>query len=470
MARVWIIVWEDGTLSHNLPSNIATDVEDYCQLQHSLKANSNGTANSGRPKPKKPKNPRNNQPGTGPSGQKQQSTTNSTQPPSVQQTTSNPSNVTSVPFVPLPAPPPTLPTVNPIMTSKSTYRPAAQRATTQPATSSIQVPSAPPSMGRSTTQPTSPTPLTKQNLESFSGTFSKPNCRAQWGEDMSTTSDVYVPPKKLTTTLRLLDSSGWPDSSEYEKSECQAQITSKNAVLIVILETVANHFKDGWKHPEKRRPRIKRIYVVDLPDHLNESYKEYKEMLERQHGWSGVNEQLVFHGTSRTCSLGAGEGYIDTLCERTTCVLCCILKTSFLVSKCGTAGRTFNRFGPGIYTSSVSSKADDYTNAPRYSDDRIIIVARVALGKSSVLYRTTEYITEAPIGYDSVLGEVGIHLNYNEQVLYKDEAIRPAYIVVYESPAAAPAAPAPRPAPPTTWSNPAPTTTNSSSSGGCTIM
>lgn len=47
-------------------------------------------------------------------------------------------------------------------------------------------------------------------------------------------------------------------------------------------------------------------------------------------------------------------------------------------------------------------RADDYTNAPRYSDDRIIIVARVALGKSNVLYRTTEYLTEAPIGYDSV--------------------------------------------------------------------
>ncbi|KAG9044297.1 hypothetical protein FS837_008389 [Tulasnella sp. UAMH 9824] len=450
MARVWIIVWEDGTLSHNLPSNIATDVEDYCQLQHSLKASSNGPPNSGRPNPRKGRNPRNNQPGAGPSAQKQQSTTNSTQPSSAQQTTNNPSNVTSAPVVPLPAPPPTLPTVNPIVTSTSTYRPAAQRATTQPATSSVHVPKAPPPMGRSTTQPTSPTPLTKQNLESFSSTFSQSNCRARRSEEMSI--DVYVPPKKLTTTLRLLNSAAWSDKLEYEK--------------------IVDLFEDGWKHPEKARAMIKRIFVVSLPDHLNESYQEYKDMLERQNGWTGANEQLVFHGTSRECSLGE-EAYRSTLCESTTCTLCCILRNSFLVSKSGSAGRTFKRFGPGIYTSSVSSKADDYTKSPWFSDDRVIIVARVALGKSSIQYQTTQHLTEPPIGYDSVLGEVGIHLNYNEQVLYKDEAIRPAYIVVYErAPAAAPPAPpapAPRPAP-TTWSNPAPTRTTNSSSSGCTIM
>ncbi|KAG8914618.1 hypothetical protein FRC00_012014 [Tulasnella sp. 408] len=426
MARVWIIVWEDGTLSHNLPSNIATDVEDYCQLQHSLKANSNGPPNSGRPNPRKARNPRNNQPGTGHSAQKQQSKTNSTQPSSAQQTTNNPPNVTSVPVAPLPAP---LPTVNPIVTSTSTYRPAAQRATTQPATTSIH---APPSMGRSNTQPTSPTPLTRQNLESLSGTFSQSNRRAQWAEDVSMTSDVYVPPKKLTTTLRLLNSAVWSDKLEYEK--------------------IADLFEDGWKHPEKSRARIKRIFVVSLPDHLNESYQEYKDMLERQNGWVGANEQLVFHGTSRECPLGE-ESYRSTLCESMTCTLCCILKNSFLVSKSGSAGRAFKRFGPGIYTSSVSSKADDYTKSPWLSDDRVIVVARVALGKTSILYQTTQHLTEPPIGYDSVL--------------YKDEAIRPAYIIVYDRVPAAPSVPPPRPAPRTTTTT---TTTNSSTSSGCTIM
>lgn len=31
-----------------------------------------------------------------------------------------------------------------------------------------------------------------------------------------------------------------------------------------------------------------------------------------------------------------------------------------------------------------------------------------------------------------VLGEVGQELNYDEQVVYRDDAIRPAYLVIYE--------------------------------------
>ncbi|KIO27727.1 hypothetical protein M407DRAFT_37603, partial [Tulasnella calospora MUT 4182] len=138
-----------------------------------------------------------------------------------------------------------------------------------------------------------------------------------------------------------------------------------------------------------------------------------------------------FHGTSRHCYLGEYEGYV-TMCELAICSLCSILRTSFLVTKAGSAGRSFKRFGPGIYTSTVSSKADDYANKPSYSENKVVLVAKVALGKEGVLYQTTQDLTGPPYGYDSVLGEVGVDLNYDEQVLYKDEAIRPAYVVIYE--------------------------------------
>lgn len=54
MARIRIIVWQDGTLSHDLPSNIASELEDYCQLQHYLKPNGNqpNPRRQKRPKPK----------------------------------------------------------------------------------------------------------------------------------------------------------------------------------------------------------------------------------------------------------------------------------------------------------------------------------------------------------------------------------------------------------------------------------
>lgn len=91
------------------------------------------------------------------------------------------------------------------------------------------------------------------------------------------------------------------------------------------------------------------------------------------------------------------------------------------------------RFGHGIYTSGVSSKADDYTNDLSNSPNRIVLVARAALGKGKVFRRNTESLRGPPSGYDSVLGEVGFDLNYDEQVLFRDDAIRPAYIIIYES-------------------------------------
>lgn len=103
------------------------------------------------------------------------------------------------------------------------------------------------------------------------------------------------------------------------------------------------------------------------------------------------------------------------------------------------------------------NRADDYTNELSFSNNRVVIVAKAALGKGSVQYCNSHYLTEPPDGCDSVscsfsfnssssqsthyiplqvLGEVGIDLNYDEQVLFRDEAIRPAFVIIYsdESP------------------------------------
>ncbi|KAG8924075.1 hypothetical protein FRC01_011967, partial [Tulasnella sp. 417] len=99
----------------------------------------------------------------------------------------------------------------------------------------------------------------------------------------------------------------------------------------------------------------------------------------------------------------------------------------------GTApDRNFLRFGHGIYTTSVSSKADDYTDNLTYSQNRVLIVAKALLGRAAVIHRTTQTLMDPPAGFDSVLGGVGVDLNYDEQVLYRDDAIRPAYLIVYE--------------------------------------
>ncbi|KAG8997536.1 hypothetical protein FRB90_012489, partial [Tulasnella sp. 427] len=470
MSRTWIIVWDDGTLSHNLPPNIANVVNDYCQLHYSLKKVANGAKRKAPRVKSAGRNELSSLTASSPSAQQMTSTqaasptpieslltappvvpisfptsTKTAQPEPSAQPTSPILNPPSMPrdIVPSAAPSPTVP--RPIQRTPSLQR-------VQPATPSVQSPVArstaptqpPPAFNTWQIPRATPAPPIARTTAPFGGVRrfrwlddEEDDC---WGESWADeeedycwgrSSSYYVsppsPPKKMTTTLRLLDRDGFVDDYEYEK--------------------ISGLFRDGWQHSGKVRPKVLRIFAVSLPDHLSESYESYKASLGRRHGWDGINERYLFHGTHRYCSVGERDNDTE-LCEHSICSFCSILRTSFSISKAGSAGRLFQRFGTGIYTSSVSSKADDYSNEHVYRETKAVIVARVALGKSSALHRDMVHLTAAPYGYGSALGEVGISLNHDEQVLYKDEAIRPAYVVVYEKPTpVVVASPPPRPAP-----------------------
>jgi hypothetical protein len=64
------------------------------------------------------------------------------------------------------------------------------------------------------------------------------------------------------------------------------------------------------------------------------------------------NERLLWHGTVRACSLG--EPGQNMFCTDLNCSLCSIARGSFNLANAKTSA--FQRFGPGIYTSSKSSK------------------------------------------------------------------------------------------------------------------
>ncbi|KAG9048913.1 hypothetical protein FS837_011727 [Tulasnella sp. UAMH 9824] len=153
------------------------------------------------------------------------------------------------------------------------------------------------------------------------------------------------------------------------------------------------------------------LRLLDIGDRYD---KEEYSRSERSRDDSGVNEKLLFHGTARHCWLGDGDSFIN-LCKKSACSLCNILRQSFSVNRASTApDRNSLRFGHGICTSSVSSKADDYTNEDLNSPHRVLLVARAALGKSKALRQNTQNLRSPPSGYDSVLGEVGYDLNYDE--------------------------------------------------------
>lgn len=62
---------------------------------------------------------------------------------------------------------------------------------------------------------------------------------------------------------------------------------------------------------------------------------------------------------------------------------------------------------------------------------RAMFVCKVIVGKGKKLMTDHTTLTCAPDGCDSVLGEVGTALNYDEIIVYDEDAVLPAYMVVY---------------------------------------
>jgi len=144
-------------------------------------------------------------------------------------------------------------------------------------------------------------------------------------------------------------------------------------------------------------------------------------------------ESLLFHGTNRACLLGENPKNV-LLCKLSGCSLCTIIRESYDLNKCGTKNR-FSRFGTGIYTSSCSSKADDYArNISSRANYRVMLLNRVTLGKSFELLQNAQDLRGPPSGYHSVCGIPGMDLNYEESVVYSNDAIRPGYLLVYGTP------------------------------------
>jgi len=63
-----------------------------------------------------------------------------------------------------------------------------------------------------------------------------------------------------------------------------------------------------------------------------------------------------------------------------------------------------------------------------------MLLNRVVVGRGYKMTVDDTALTEPPTGYDSVLAEAGARLNYDELVVYNNDAIRPSYLVMYDTP------------------------------------
>ncbi|KIO21983.1 hypothetical protein M407DRAFT_54976, partial [Tulasnella calospora MUT 4182] len=198
--------------------------------------------------------------------------------------------------------------------------------------------------------------------------------------------------------------------------------------------SVCNQFYASWRHMNKRRPNVVHVYKITLGQEVMSSYRTYQNWVEASgdfsaRGMSPGNECRRWHGTTRLCNLGDDPSTMSC-CKQYNCPLCCILWSSFRVDKVNSSGRPFSRFGPGIYSSSASSKADDYSFSAAPSYYKAMLLTTVIVGRGYKAYRDWE-VSAPPPGYNSVIGEVGGALNYDELVVYHDDAIRPSWFIIY---------------------------------------
>lgn len=202
-------------------------------------------------------------------------------------------------------------------------------------------------------------------------------------------------------------------------------------------------FYAGWQHPKKPCPRVDAIYKVVFPESKLLPYNKYRESVSRQLTRVSLFrrssperfEALLFHGTARMCSLGESIEQ-RSLCSWPSCKLCGVINQSFSVAECGRKNK-FTRFGKGIYTTSASSKADSYfeqietVGTQIKPSTRILLVNRVVVGKTYASQTNMVDLLAPPPSFHSVTGVPGEHLNYEETVVYNDDAIRPAFLVAY---------------------------------------
>jgi len=198
--------------------------------------------------------------------------------------------------------------------------------------------------------------------------------------------------------------------------------------------SVEHLFKKGWRHLDKPKPFVYHVIRIN-PGPPLEPFRDYLNGVRNEVGTQDTIYRLLFHGTRRVCALGEASGNVQ-LCDSPECSLCCICRSSFDIARHGTGkGSSFMRFGAGIYTTSCSSKADDYVSNTRNDLKlRVLLVSCVVVGKASEMTQRCIEMVCPPPGCHSVLGIPEEELNYEETVVYTNDAIRPLFLITYGPP------------------------------------
>ncbi|KAK3292360.1 uncharacterized protein B0H64DRAFT_445300 [Chaetomium fimeti] len=191
-------------------------------------------------------------------------------------------------------------------------------------------------------------------------------------------------------------------------------------------------FNDGWIDGDKSAS-VTQIYITGKDDLLNSARGQQFGRAMRQEGGGGFGTR--FHGTQRACYIGENGGRLFT-CDKPECYLCRVLGESFRTEYARSPNSPIGPlFGPGIYSSVASSKADCYArNHKIHSKKHVVLICRVITNRPQMLAYPDTTRTGPDHGFncvEAVLKPQGGSVNYPETVVYRNDYIVPVGLIIY---------------------------------------
>jgi hypothetical protein len=186
-------------------------------------------------------------------------------------------------------------------------------------------------------------------------------------------------------------------------------------------------------------PEIAKIYLITWPKDMRASFEAYRDGVAPHRGAhsKGKGEIKAFRSERRGCTLGDDRKNLIP-CRSTECKLCMALTSGFRSSleykrsRVRSGAKKGARFGAGVYMTPASNKALQYAeNTSPAAKYAAVLVTRVALGNQQPMEAEDHKRMHPDTGYDSVVGVAeGGHAADKEYVVYDENAVRPAYLVM----------------------------------------
>ncbi len=185
--------------------------------------------------------------------------------------------------------------------------------------------------------------------------------------------------------------------------------------------TVETKFTRAWAIPKGVCPEVSWIFQVTNTI-LRTRWKTHRETL---HTDFQIAEEY-YHGTKLTCNITTTHA----LCTDMNCGICGICRRGPDQNRIGKNIPHFQRFGHGFYLAPNSSKCHDYTQGAH--SYRAMLLCEVIVGRKYMTKYNARTLNAPPPGYDSVYGQCGGSLNYDEVVVYNMDCVMPRYVCVYK--------------------------------------